>query len=406
MSASARCPVTHACGATRGSRRARPPVTRCAAAHGGSGDGSAVTDTRLRPITEYTRLIQSDTAESLLQTSIVSLQAPAPAWRFWDRRPTRVDLVSAVHVGDGDYYAQLQRRLDADYDRVLYEMVADKSAAVAGQRWRPPPPGSKRRSRSIVGAVQRLASSVLRLTFQLEELDYSKDNWEHADLDLETFQALQKAKGESLLSLAVRLWAASLRNLWKASPVRVLQSLLPIPLVAHLVLHGALSASEEKPLSQSPVVQALLNFDVSSGLKLLLAQQMCGDDASTGLVTRSVDAQHSVILGDRNAAALATLDAALASGARRVAIFYGAAHCPDLEHRLASGPLAMQRVGQEWLPAWRIAMPGKPLPLLERPQLTKTQAAALVGLSAMLASDLYVWELVLRWAGAHVHFAT
>ena len=338
--------MTTASGATRGPRRARPPVTRCAAAHGGSSDGSAVTDTRLRPITDYTRLVQSGTAESLLETSIVSLQAPAPAWRFWDTRPTRVDLVSAVHVGDGDYYAQLQRRLD-----------------------------------------------------------YSKDNWEHADLDLETFQALQKAKGESLLSLAVRLWAASLRSLWKASPVRVLQSLLPIPLVAHLVLHGALSASEEKPLSRSPVVQALLNFDVSSGLKLLLAQQMCGDDASTGLVT-APDAQHSVILGDRNAAALATLDAALASGARRVAIFYGAAHCPDLEHRLASGPLAMQRVGQEWLPAWRIAMPGKPLPLLERPQLTKTQAAALVGLSAMLASDLYVWELVLRWAGAHVHFAT
>jgi hypothetical protein len=313
--------------------------------------------------------------------------------------------VSAVHVGDEDYYAQLQRRLDSDYDRVLYEMVADKRTAVAGQRWCPPPPGSKRRSRTIVGAVQRFASHVLRLTFQLEQLDYTKDTWEHADLDLETFKALQTARGESLLSLAVRLWAVSLGSMWKASPVRVLQSLLPIPLVAHLVLHGALSASEEKPLSRSPVVQALLNLDVSSGMKLLLAQQMCGDDAGTGLVT-APDAQHSVILGDRNAAALATLDAALASGARRVAIFYGAAHCPDLEHRLASGPLAMQRVGQEWLPAWRIAMPGKPLPLLERPQLTKTQAAALVGLSAMLASDLYVWELVLRWAGAHVHFAT
>lgn len=314
--------------------------------------------------------------------------------------------MSAVHVGDASYYSTLQRRLDADYDSVLYEMVADKTSrpAAPGQRWRPPPPGSKRRSRSVVGAIQRFTSSVLRLTFQLEELDYSKGNWEHADLDLETFQALQKAKGETLWSLAVRLWAASLRSLWAASPVRVLQSVLPIPLVAHLVLHGALSASEEKPLSRSPVVQALLNFDVSSGMKLLLAQQMCGDDASSGLVT-APDAQHSVILGDRNAAALATLDAALASGARRVAIFYGAAHCPDLEHRLSSGPLAMRRVGHEWLPAWRIAMPGK-LQLLERPQLTKTQAAALVGLSAMLASDLYVWELVMRWAGAHLHFAT
>jgi hypothetical protein len=215
------------------------------------------------------------------------------------------------------------------------------------------------------------------------------------------------------MSLSTRLWMRRLASMLRVQPgadawrswMRVAQSLLPIPLVAHLVLHGALCASEEQPLSRSPVAHALINLDVASGLKLLLAQQMCDAESTDGLA--APDAQHSVILGDRNAAACAALDEALASGARNVAIFYGAAHCPDLEHRLVTGRHQLRRVAHSWLPAWRITMPGLPQPRQQSwgrvPELSKAQAAALFGLSAMLASDLYLWEVILRWAGINLH---
>ncbi len=90
----------------------------------------------------------------------------------------RVDLVSAVHVADASYYADLQSRLES-YDRVLYELVADKrrptgSGAAPAGRWRPQPlsPTRSRRGRGLVGAAQRFMATALRLEFQLEQLDY------------------------------------------------------------------------------------------------------------------------------------------------------------------------------------------------------------------------------------------
>ena len=354
-------------------------------------------------LSDYTRLTSTSATECVLETGIVSLLAPAPSWRVWDTRPTRVDVVAAVHVADGDYYLRLQQLLGS-YDRVLYEMVADKSKTPRGQRWRPPS-GPRRSSKGVVGAIQRWTAALLHLSFQLEVMDYSPQNWHHADLDLERFQQLQKQRGESLWTLGIRLWTASVRKMWGGSDdanatrrqrLRVIQSLLPIPLVAHLVLHGAVSASEEQPLSRSPVIQALLNLDIASGLKLLLARAMVDADNS-GLA--APDAQDSVILGDRNAAAIEAVEDALASGARSVAIFYGAAHCPDLETRLQA--MGMRRADQQWLSAWRVPLPSSLS--AQKPELTKTQAAALAGLSAMLASDLYLWETVFRWVSGHVH---
>ncbi len=76
-------------------------------------------------------------------------------------------------MADASYYADLQSRLSS-YDRVLYELVADKSKMQPGAtRWQPPPPAARRRrGRGLVGAIQRFVAAALQLTFQLEQLDY------------------------------------------------------------------------------------------------------------------------------------------------------------------------------------------------------------------------------------------
>ena len=124
------------------------------------------------------------------------------------------------------------------------------------------------------------------------------------------------------------------------------------------------------------------------------------------------EAQQSVLLGGRNGAAQAALEAALEAGAGRVALLYGSAHLPDLERRLVQDLGFVREPGDaQWLDAWTIALPaGAPggggaaaVPRgppggLGGPRLTQAQTAGLVGLSLMLATDLMLWEAVFRWA--------
>jgi len=95
------------------------------------------------------------------------------------------------------YFSSLQKDL-SKYDRVLYEMVADKDKLQTNRlgkmRWRPPRRLPGRRGGhgfSIIGTIQRTMASLLTLEFQLECMDYRRENWYHADLDYDTFAVLQ-----------------------------------------------------------------------------------------------------------------------------------------------------------------------------------------------------------------------
>ena len=61
----------------------------------------------------------------------------------------------------------------------------------------------------------------------------------------------------------------------------------------------------------------------------------------------------SVLLEGRNQAALKVLDQQLDAGHKKVCIFYGAAHMPDLEDHLLQ-EFGFHRVRQHWLGAWSI----------------------------------------------------
>ncbi len=95
------------------------------------------------------------------------------------------------------YFSSLQKELST-YDRVLYEMVADKNKMQTNRlgkmRWKPPrrvPGRHGGQGFSIIGTIQRLMAQLLTLEFQLECMDYRQENWYHADLDFDTFQVLQ-----------------------------------------------------------------------------------------------------------------------------------------------------------------------------------------------------------------------
>lgn len=225
----------------------------------------------------------------------------------------RVDLVSAVHIADHAFFETLNERFKR-YDSVLYEMVKP-----AGMEM--PKPGAPRQD-SPVSSLQRMLKNVLDLDFQLDAIDYTADNFVHADLDTETFQQLQQARGETLLTMMLR---ALMNDLMRPR-------------------FGAAA----QPLTLEDLLNAAAAPDRARQFKLLLAPQFQDMEAITAGFG---DANgESVIITERNKAAIKALQERIAQGDHDLAIFYGAAHLPDMEKRLKE--LGFERTGSEWLTAW------------------------------------------------------
>ncbi|MGI9177502.1 MAG: hypothetical protein ACR2IT_06560, partial [Pirellulales bacterium] len=148
---------------------------------------------------EFLRLVRDDEkAPVSLDTAIVEYQGVAA--RAGRRETLQVDLVAAVHVGGAGYYETLDR-LFADYDAVLYELVAPPNARV-------PKPG--RKPAGAIGSAQQSLKSALGLEFQLESIDYTADNFVHADLSPKEFDAAMARRGESWWSMFMKLMRESM----------------------------------------------------------------------------------------------------------------------------------------------------------------------------------------------------
>jgi hypothetical protein len=278
------------------------------------------------PSTEFLRFVDLGNGEGRLETAVVTYVKDLPPdaaarpeegrgkARGKRRSRVRVDLIAAVHVADGSYYRELQERFEA-YDPLLYEMI--KPADVV------PVPGE--RSDNLLGAFQRGLKDMLGLEFQLDGLDYRKGNFVHADLDPETFFRLQREKGESALSLLWKAFRADLK---------------------------AKASGEGRP--EPNLFELLLAFsssDRSRSLKLLLGRQMEGMERM--MAGFEEEGGESVIVAERNKVAVRALEQALRDGKRRIGIFYGGGHMPDLERRLVRD-LGFRKARAEWLVAWDI----------------------------------------------------
>ena len=68
-----------------------------------------------------------------------------------------------------------------------------------------------------------------------------------------------------------------------------------------------------------------------------------------------IELTESAIIGDRNAKCLEVMDTELGKGRKKLAIFYGAAHFPDMEKRLLEKGFKMTK--QEWATAWDVPKP-------------------------------------------------
>ncbi len=262
-----------------------------------------------------------------LDTAIVEYVRPAAVGPA-DRRPLQVDLIAAVHVGSAGYYDTLDR-LFADYDAVLYELVAPPNAR--------PKPGAK--PAGAIGSAQQGLKQMLGLEFQLEAVDDAAANFVHAVLSPQEFDAAMKKRGESWWSMFMKLMKAGMARAEQAER----DGRQPGGDVSVGEMFGLLFGSGEARQVK---------------LRRIMAEQFTDMEALTAAFGGE---QGSTLITDRNAAALRVLREQVAKGRRRIAIFYGAAHMEDFDRRLRAD-FGLQPRETVWLEAWDLREPAAATP--------------------------------------------
>jgi len=230
--------------------------------------------------------------------------------------PVTVDLVGAVHIGDAAYYDRLNHQFEG-YDAMLYELVAPEGTVVERGR------GTS--NSHPIGALQNGMKSMLNLDHQLEKIDYTKKNFVHADMSPQQFTQAMKDRNEGFLQMYMRLLGQSLAQ------------------------QSELAAQGESP--DMAVFAALFADDRPLRLKRILAKQLADTES---LLTSFGGEEGSVLISERNKAALKVLKEQLAAGKKRLAIFYGAGHLADMDQRLRED-FGMKPVSITWLTAWDLA---------------------------------------------------
>jgi len=248
--------------------------------------------------------VQEDASHARLQTAITR----------YERNGTIVDLIGAIHIADKDYYDALNLRFTG-YNVLLYEMIGGENIAARLTTPAKAAPPANEKARKLDGLKQLYdgACEMLQLSSQSAVIDYTAKNFLHADLTLEEFEALQAQRKESILSFF-------------------------------------LLASLKHQETRQPNSLRLLRAMLTKNPELMKQELLITMDSSEDQI--AAFAGENVIIGDRNARCMEVLAGQIAANQRKIGIFYGAAHFPDMEKRLLA--LGFHRVAQEWLTAWDV----------------------------------------------------
>jgi|TARA_B110000879_G_scaffold80573_1_gene111858 hypothetical protein len=253
--------------------------------------------------TDYIRVTE-DEKNVWLQTSVTRYVKDAVS----------VDLIGAVHIADKQYFIDLNT-LFTKSEVLLFEMVGgdkmDKGKKINEAE-------QKDLQFSLLGAMHNTMQDKLDLAGQKDHVDYSQENFVHADLSMEEFKKLQKEKQESILSFALK----NAQNQAKVAG---------------------------KPVKQPSMIKLLKALVTGNAdlLKLNIVHTLGqGDDQIAAFAGKSV------IIGDRNEKCLQVMNDQIAAGKKNIGIFYGAAHFPDMEDRMFK--MGFKKTNQFWMTAWDI----------------------------------------------------
>ncbi len=235
------------------------------------------------------------------------------AYFGYEKDGVRVDLIGAIHIADKRYYHFLNKSFK-DYESLLFEMVGGEKLGDGEKEAQEEDPEPAENKLAALLTVYQTMEKTLGLSGQGAVIDYTAENFVHADLTMKEFEALQEERGESLLGFMIQT------ALTAEKPSREPNSIN--------LMRGMLAGKPDL-------------------VKLELMHTMADADKQID----SIDGAN-VIIGDRNARCIKVLDREMADGKKNIGIFYGAAHFPDLERRLLEK--GFTRASTKWATAWRV----------------------------------------------------
>ncbi len=254
---------------------------------------------------EFIRLTQDGQHLKALQTSIARYQS--------SQQDVTVDLIGAVHIGERSYFETLNE-VFKDYDVVLYELVAPEGTRI-------PRGGRTGGAGNPISFMQTSAQKFLGLESQLKLVDYTPDNFRHADMSPDELREKMAERGQSPLSLALGAFTEMMND---------------PDMAAKLGDQGGASLSDLLDMIGNPLKA-----------KRFMAKQM---GAMGSLDSGLGSSLNQLIVVDRNKAAMKVLDETIQQGHKKIGIFYGAAHMPDFHERLLEREFKFVR--DSWLTAW------------------------------------------------------
>ncbi|MES2474442.1 MAG: hypothetical protein V4640_01585 [Verrucomicrobiota bacterium] len=243
--------------------------------------------------------VDEDATAARLQTAVTR----------YEKGDQNVELVGAVHIADKAYYQALTTRFTG-YDALLFEMIGGEKFA----NHQAPAAEEDAKDLSGLHKVYAMVATFLNLTGQTEHIDYTTQNFVHADLTQAEFIQMQADRKESLIGFAMKAGKIDPDAPNQPDPAKLLRAML----------------SGSSNLVKLEIVHTLGR----------------GDDQIAAF------AGESVIITDRNQRCIDVMEKEFADGHNKLGIFYGAAHFPDLEKRLLER--GFKRTQQDWLTAWDI----------------------------------------------------
>lgn len=161
---------------------------------------------------------------------------------------------------------------------------------------------------------------VLKLSFQLDEVDYNAPNFVHADMSPGEFLEDMAERKDSFTSTFARMMGAGF----------------------------AMQGSKKANKAQAKLMTALVTKDTIL-LRVAMAEQF--DSMEVQMAGMADKDGKSTLLTQRNAKAFEVLKRELQAGKRKLGVFYGAGHLTDMHQRLLHD-FDAKLTETEWLDAW------------------------------------------------------
>ena len=228
---------------------------------------------------DFIRVDEDDSA-ARLQTAVTR----------YEKEGESVELIGAVHIADKAYYQTLTTRFQG-YDSLLFEMIGGEKFAAKDKPADEEEPGEQK-DLSGLHKIYNMVATFLNLTGQMGSIDYTTKNFVHADLTVAEFTEMQTERGESLIGFAMKAGKMDPDAPNQPDPAKLLKAML----------------SGSSNLVKLEIVHTLGQ----------------GDDQIAAF------AGESVIISDRNQRCLDVMKSEFAAGHKKLGIFYGAAHFPDM----------------------------------------------------------------------------